>query len=59
MITGSELRAGIAVGVEGALYKIIEAVYHSGQGKMGGVTHAKLRNLETGTMRERRSAPTK
>lgn len=52
MLSGSELRAGIAVRVEGTLYKVLESTYHSGQGKMGGVTHAKLRNLETDTVRE-------
>lgn len=54
MLTGSELRAGIAIRVEDTLYKVIKASYHSGQGKMGGITHAKLRNLGTGTIRERR-----
>jgi elongation factor P len=38
--------------VEGTLYRVIAADYHGGQGKMGGVTHAKLRNLETGKERE-------
>jgi len=54
MLPGSELRSGMAVRVEGVLYRIIGAEYHGGQGKMGGVTHAKLLNLDTGTMRERR-----
>jgi elongation factor P len=44
----------MAVRVEGTLYKVIGAEYHAGGGKMGGVTHAKLRNLETGTLTERR-----
>lgn len=52
MLTASELRGGMAVRVEGTVYKVIGAEYHSGQGKMGGVTHAKLRNLDTGTVRE-------
>ena len=54
MLTASELRTGMAIRVEGTLYRVILAEYHSGQGKMGGVTHAKLRNLDTGTVRERR-----
>jgi elongation factor P len=54
MVTASQLRAGVAVRVEGVLYKVIGAEYHSGQGKMGGVTHAKVRNLGTGTVRELR-----
>jgi elongation factor P len=52
VVTASELRAGMAVRVEGVLYRVIAAEYHGGQGKMGGVAHAKLRNLETGTLRE-------
>lgn len=52
MLTASELRPGLAVRVDRTLYRIVEATYHGGQGKMGGVLHAKLRNLETGTMRE-------
>ena len=54
MLTGSELHAGIALRVEGSIYRVLEATYHGGQGKMGGVMHAKLRNLATGTVRERR-----
>jgi elongation factor P len=52
MLTAAELRPGFALRIDGVLYKIIEATYHGGQGKMGGVAHLKLRNLETGTMRE-------
>lgn len=54
MLTASELRAGMALRVEGTLYKVIGAEYHAGQGKMGGVAHAKLRNVDSGTMRELR-----
>ena len=52
MLTASELHPGLALRIDGVLYRIIEASYHGGQGKMGGVAHVKLRNLETGTMRE-------
>ena len=52
MLTASELRVGIAVRVEGTLYRVVGAEYHGGQGKMGGVMHARLRNLDTGTLRE-------
>jgi elongation factor P len=44
----------MAVRLDRVLYKVIAADYHAGGGKMGGVAHAKLRNIETGTMRERR-----
>jgi len=33
--------------VEGVVYKVLAADYHPGQGKMGGATHARLRNLAT------------
>ncbi len=52
MRAASELRHGMAVRLEGALYKVVTAEYHSGGGKMGGVTHARLRNLDTGHLRE-------
>ncbi len=52
MLMASDLRAGLAVRVEGALYKVVEVTHHAGQGKLGGFTHARLRNLETGTTRE-------
>ncbi|MBI2686627.1 MAG: elongation factor P [Acidobacteria bacterium] len=52
MITASQLRAGMAIKYEGQNYKVLAADYHSGQGKMGGVTHARLRNLSTATFWE-------
>jgi elongation factor P len=52
MVTASELRPRMTIRVQGTLYRVVGADYHGGGGKMGGVTHAKLRNLETGTMRE-------
>ncbi len=38
--------------LEGQQYKVVAAEYHPGQGKMGGATHARLRNLATGTFWE-------
>ena len=38
----------MAVRFEGAVYKVIAADYHPGQVKMGGATHARLRNLASG-----------
>jgi len=52
MSVASQLRAGTALRLEGETYKVIAADYHGGGGKMGGVTHARLRNLRTGTFRE-------
>lgn len=49
MVTASQLRAGMVIRHEGHPYKVLFADYHPGQGKMGGVTHARLKNLATGT----------
>jgi elongation factor P len=40
--------------VDGVLCRVVSAEYHGGQGKMGGVMHAKLRDLQTSKERERR-----
>lgn len=52
MVTASQMRAGMAVRFEGQPYKVIAAEYHPGQGKMGGVMHARLKSLSTGTLWE-------
>ena len=49
MITASQLRAGMVIRHEGQTYKVLFADYHPGQGKMGGQTHSRLKNLATGT----------
>lgn len=53
MLSGADLRPGLAVRLDRTLYRIIDTSYHGGQGKMGGVMHAKLRNVTTGTTTER------
>ncbi|OPZ80319.1 MAG: Elongation factor P [bacterium ADurb.Bin429] len=52
MVTASQVRAGMAIRYQGQPYKVVSADYHTGQGKMGGVAHLRLRNLSTGTMWE-------
>ncbi len=52
MVAASQLRAGMAIRYEGQLYRVLLAEYHPGQGKMGGVTHTRLKNLSTGTLWE-------
>ena len=51
-MTASQMRAGMAVRYEGQVYKVVAADYHPGQGKMGGVCHARLKNLSTGSLWE-------
>jgi hypothetical protein len=38
------LRTGLAVRIEGAIYKLVKVTHHAGQGKMGGVTRARNRH---------------
>ncbi len=52
MPLASQLRAGTALRLAGEVWKVLAADYHGGGGKMGGVTHARLRNVKTGTQRE-------
>jgi elongation factor P len=52
MVLASQMRAGMAVVFESQTYRVVAAEYHPGQGKMGGVTHARLQNIDTGTFRE-------
>jgi elongation factor P len=52
MILASQLRPGMAIKYQGEDYKVLGAEYHPGQGKMGGVTHARLQNLATRTLWE-------
>jgi elongation factor P len=52
MLPASQVRAGMAIRYENRSYRVLAADYHPGQGKMGGVLHARLKNLETGTLWE-------
>ena len=52
MAVASQLRAGTALRLAGEVWKVVAAEYHGGGGKMGGATHARLRNVKTGTQRE-------
>ncbi len=52
MVSASQLRPGMAIRYEGQIYKVLTSEYHSGQGKMGGVSHVSLRNLSTGALWE-------
>ena len=52
MVLASQMRAGMAILFESQTYRVVAAEYHPGQGKMGGVMHARLQNVDTGTFRE-------
>jgi translation elongation factor P/translation initiation factor 5A len=49
MISASQLLPGVAIRYQGNVYRVQAANYYPGQGKMEGVTHTRLKNLETGT----------
>jgi elongation factor P len=49
MINASQIRAGMVIRYQGQPYKVMDADYRPGQGRMGGANHLQLRNLETGT----------
>ena len=52
MVLASQLRVGVVVRFEGQDYKVIGTEYRPGQGRMSGAMHARLRNLDTGTIWE-------
>lgn len=52
MVLASQMRAGMAIVLENQTYRVVAAEYHPGQGQMGGVMHARLENVDTGTFRE-------
>src|SRR3954451_9373403 len=49
MIASSSLRAGMAIRFEDRTYRVLQAEYHAGQGRMTGSTHARLKDVDTGT----------
>ncbi len=57
MIIASQLRPGTVLRLGEDLLKVIDSVFHVGQGKMPGSVHAKLRNIRKGTLKELRWRP--
>jgi len=52
MVIATELRPGMAVRIEGQVYKVLEVEAKAGAAKLGGVVKAKLNNVISGRMRE-------
>lgn len=48
MITASQLRAGMAVRIEGQVYKVLHAEAKAGAGQQGGVVKTQMRNVASG-----------
>ena len=57
MIIASELRAGMAIRIEGQVYKVLDVKSKAGTAKLGGVVKTKLRNAGRGRMWEPRFRP--
>ncbi len=57
MIPASDLRTGTILQIEKNLYKVLATDYHMGGGKMGGLVHAKLKEVRTGLVLERKFKP--
>ena len=57
MILASEIRDGMAIKLDGIIYKVVTAVFKAGTAKMQSTVHLKLRNIETHTFTEPRLHP--
>jgi elongation factor P len=57
MVVASQLRPGAVLKIGPDLFKVIESIYHVGQGKMPGSVHSKLRHVLKGTFKELRFRP--
>jgi len=57
MALANELRPGSTVRLEGELFRVVEAVRHTGSAQQKGLVYLKLRNLRTGALVERRVRP--
>ncbi len=54
MILASEAKEGMAVSLDGKLYKVLEAVRHAGSGQMHGFIELKLKDIRFGHFADRR-----
>jgi elongation factor P len=57
MTTAAEIRPGMALRIEGSVYRVLDSETHQGGGKMGGVVHARLENIDTGGQTDQRFRP--
>ncbi len=57
MIPASNLKAGMIVRLDGHLSQIVTTEHHMGGGQMGSLEHARVRNLTTGAVVEKRFRP--
>src|SRR5262249_56914372 len=52
MVSASELKQGMALRIQGQVYKVLEVEAKGGTAKLGGVVKTKLSNVATGRMWE-------
>lgn len=52
MIPAAGLKAGMALRIEGQIFKVLEAEFKTGAGQAGGVVKCKLRNVTSGRISE-------
>ncbi|MBI4248543.1 MAG: elongation factor P [Elusimicrobia bacterium] len=57
MLNAGDLRNGHSIRLGSDIFKVVEANLHAGAGKAGSMMHAKLRNVSTGHIAERRFSP--
>ena len=57
MVIASQLRPGTVLKIGADIFKVFEASYHIGQGKMPGSVHARGRHVLSGTLKEFRFRP--
>jgi elongation factor P len=53
MLSVSDVKAGTVIRLEGRLFRVLEAVRHSGSGQMHGFMELKLKDLRTGHFTDR------
>ena len=57
MIPASNLKTGIILRLDKNLYKVMITEYHMGGAKMGGLVHAKLKDVRSGLFLDRKFKP--
>jgi len=53
MVLASDLKDGLALNIDGKLYKVLDVVRHTGSGQMHGFIELKLRDIRTGHTADR------
>ncbi|MEW6374901.1 MAG: elongation factor P [Thermodesulfobacteriota bacterium] len=57
MVQAADLKTGTILRFEKNLYKVISTEYHMGGGKMGGLVHAKLKEIQSGLLLDKKFKP--